>query len=339
MFRPLCSRALCALLLVSLVAELATAAVYLNKYRRDKLASEDVFELTNSGLEFVDVAGWEIRTLSGEYVIPSPAFIFPQGRLIVRTPIMVNRIGESIELIDDAVLLGGPLADRVRFGTVGGAPAPPLQTDAALVRVPDGIFNPPSAPANDELFWTIDLTPNFGAVNNVPPPQLGSSLRINELRVGSLPAPDFLELFNPSPFPINVLGWFVTSAESVEPLNGFAPPFGFVVFQLPSTQLAITQRLDLFNADSVRVDQKGFAPLALSDCYGDCPDGAAPPNGHDFATCGGWFTWFPVNCTLGQPNSTLPGQGCSTSGVETPTHPPADEVVPVGWGRLKQIYR
>lgn len=314
--------------------------VYISKYR--KRLARDFIQLQNEEPFVVDLGGWRLSASLGEYVIPDGTTILGDGGTRTFSIAEITEtLSEEIVLIDDLLepAAGEVLVDRVRFGCAGGAPAPPAFPDsAALVRAPDPSVLPPQAPPDDENYWTIDLDADFGLPNAAPQPLLGSSLHINEVRLSFGTDPDSVELYNPFGAPQLLNGWFATSAAGVAPLNGIVPPFGFAAFPLPGLDLAFAGRLDLFDAEGVRVDQKAWCGGPFSECYGDCPDGAAPTNGYDFATSGGSMSWFALPCTLGEPNH-LDGQNfCDPAGLPDDGVPDA-AVEEIGWGALKSRFR
>ena len=315
--------------------------VYLSIYR--KRASRDYIQLKNMETTTIDLSGWILRGSLGDYVIPDGTSIAGSGgrKKFVIDEISASR-SEKLELIDEVLspLTGEVVVDQVRWGCDGGAPAPPAFPDsAALVRAPDPDFFPPQAPPDDETWWTIDLDADFGLPSNTAPQsQLGSSLRINEVRVSLGSDPDSVELFNPFPVPEFVEGWFVTSAAGVVFLNGVVPPFGVAAFPVPNLDLAWALRIDLFDMDGVRVDQKAWCFGPDSECFGSCPDGSSPTNGYTYETSGGGISWFDLPCTIGEPNHLEGEDFCDPVAVPGDEGPEI-EVEETGWGAIKTRFR
>lgn len=304
-------------------------------------------ELYNTGPVAVDVTGWKIVANQGEYIIPAPGVIPPGGyKVFAGLGPIFDPIGGEVLVIDS--LAPNPPIDGVNYGVEGGAPVPFAGLTVSLCRAPDGSAGPPANPPNDALFWTIDLTSTFGAMNNQPAPDLGSWLCINEIQNNPGMAPDSIEVCNP-PVPlaeggyVNLgAGWFVTTAAGVQPLSGAVPPGGFLAVQINSDlRLSDTFRVDLYAPDSTRVFQKSFYAARSQNeaqCYGDCPDGAAPEDGYDYWSCGGDATFFELGCTLGRENVTgMEVCHAPSSGVDDA--PPPHEIRIGSWGKVKTLYR
>ncbi|MCC7142089.1 MAG: lamin tail domain-containing protein [Candidatus Eisenbacteria bacterium] len=322
----------------------AEAAILLNEL---SIFAPRKVELYNSGPLAVDVTGWKIAGNQGEYIIPGPAVIAPGAyKVFAGVPPIFDPIGGEVLVIDS--LAPSPPIDGVNYGVEGGAPAPFAGLTVSLCRAPDGSAGPPANPPDDALFWTIDLNSTFGAMNDQPAPDLGSWLCINEIQNNPGMAPDSIEVCNP-PVPlagggyVNLgSGWFVTTAAGVQPLSGAVPPGGFLAVQINSDlRLSDTFRVDLYAPDSTRVFQKSFfGARSMNDpqCYGDCPDGAAPEDGFDFWSCGGDITFFEIGCSLGEENvSGMEVCHPPSTGVED--GPPPREVKVGSWGKVKSLYR
>lgn len=335
-------RAAAVMLLAAAIAGLAArpaaaASVYLNEL---KIKGVERVELYNADTAAVDVSGWSLAG-QGSYILPPATSIPAGGYIVIEDPgSILPDAGGIAELIDSS----GETQDAVGYGQGGSAPLPPefgaasggqtLAADPSLARAPDASLGapPPPDPLTDGLVWTLDLTPTFGAMNDAPQPQPGSSLRLNELNPGLVSGPEGFELFNPAPFPVNMAGWLACNGQTFEPVNGFVPPGGFLVHATPPAfQLEALGLLYFFNAAGVRVDQLGFwnAPqLVGCDCYGQIPDGGAPPIGFDYYTSGGDARFFALRCTPGMPNQTLPACPPTSVGGH-----------PSGWGRMRALFR
>ncbi len=328
-----------AIAVTTATADQVRGDVYLNEYRHAPIGAVDRVELYNACPDTADIGKWVIRAGNGDYVIPEGTKIPPNGYFIVDVGNIVLPIGDEIELIDDLdSFTGSALADRVRFGVVGGAPAQPRGTPVSLARTPDASAMPPRAAEEDELYWSLDFNPTMGDQNDVPPPDLGADVLINEFKIGGDMDQDRVELFNPLSFSVDVSNWRLTTAAGVVSLDGSIPPAGFSDFDSPGTNLDAVRRVDLFDASGVRIDQVSWFGAPPNPCFGRCPDGEGPSNGYDFFTCGGGSTWFRTICTLGGSNMTVNGE-CETSGVEDPFEEEGDPLIESRtWGGIKRQF-
>jgi hypothetical protein len=305
----------------------AQAEIYLNEV---VVRGTERVELYNSGSDSVSLTGWTLEE-TGVFLIPDGTIIAP-GEYLVLDDLggIMHDIGGDLDLIDDLKAR----ADGVQYGNMGGAPLPHDEPLVSMSRAPDASSLPPLDPALDAVFWTLDLTHTFGAMNDAPPPQLGSSLIINELDPnggGGLLTGDNVELFNPTASVITPLGWFMTfGAGSTVPLTiSFVLPGGVGSMKLPGDiDLEATELAYLFDDQGVRVDQLGWNMIfdAASGllCIGRCPDGAGPNDGYDAATSGAGDTLVELECTIGQNNP----DDCGPTPVE-----------PTSWGRIKAAHR
>ncbi len=297
---------------ISLVASRPVdAAIYLNEITTQPSTQARV-EIYNSGPGTVDLTGWSIQGDRGRTYLQGIAPLPPGGRAVIGSlGDIFEPIGGLAGIIDD---LERPI-DGVHYGVVGGAPAPPALSmlgSVSLCRSPDASHDPapPQNPIVDASFWTLDLTPTFGIANDVPNPNLGQSLCINEMMADpSRTLSQAIELCGPSTFTgggTNLNGWFVTTAFGVQFLSGTVPSSGLLGVALNANmQLADAYRIDLFDPTGRRVYQKSSwtAPEPRATCYGDCPDHSAPADGWDYLTCGGGVTFFPLVCSIGSSNA------------------------------------
>lgn len=325
-------------------ASVAGAQIYLNEVR---FAAAQV-ELYNRGANPVDIGDWRIQGGLGDFTIPTGTMINPgEYKVFVGLGGIFEPIGGIVGVLDDVG--SGNLQDRVRYGVLGGAPAPPPVAGLvlSLSRSPDASNTPapPLIPNADELFWTLDFSSTFGAMNDVPNPDLGLDLCINEmLSDPSATLADSVEFCNPPlPFageqPIDLTGYVLTTAFGVQALSGTIPPGGFLGHPVDSDlRLGDAFRVDLFAPNGRRIFQKSTfgAPGPRSSCYGDCPDGAGPPDGFDYYTSGGGSTFFPIDCSIGESNE-MGGERCRPAGVPEPPSDP--EVFEGSWGSVKGRYR
>ena len=347
--RSACIRAvaLAGVLALCLSTERAAAQIYLNEIQ----ISPAKVELYNRGTSIVDLTDWKIQGGLGEYVIPSGTMINPgEHKVFTSLGDIFEPIGGLIGVLDDVG--SGTMQDRVRYGVFGGAPsAPPAASFAvSMSRSPDGSNNPapPLIPNADELFWTLDFTSTFGSQNDVPNPNLGSSLCINEMLADpNLTLAAAIELCNP---PVAFTGggdvdlsdgYLLSTAFEVQELTGTVPAGGYLGIELDDAlHLEAAFRVDLFAPDGTRIYQKSTygAPEPRETCYGDCPNGSAPADGYDFFTSGGYDTFFPLVCSIGFPNHT-DGEGSECVPADVPgDDAPDPEVLERSWGEIKRAY-
>ncbi|MEZ4650969.1 MAG: lamin tail domain-containing protein [Candidatus Eisenbacteria bacterium] len=322
------------------------AQIYLNEIR----ITPAQVELYNRGASVVDLSNWRIEGSLGEYVIPSGTTINPgEYKLFVSLGGIFEPIGGLVGLLDDVG--SGTIRDRVRYGVFGGAPSAPPSTSFAvsMSRSPDASNNPapPLIPNADELFWTLDFTSTFGAMNDVPNPNLGSSLCINEMLADpQVTLASAIELCNP---PVAFTmggdvdlsdGYLLSTAFEVQELTGVVPAGDYLGITLDDAlDLPTAFRVDLFAPDGTRIFQKSTygAPEPRNTCYGDCPNGSAPADGYDFYTCGGYDTFFPLQCSIGFANYTVGDEeGCIPAAL--PDDGTSPEVLERSWGEIKRAY-
>lgn len=317
----------------SMHAARADFSVYLNELT---VKGPEMLELYNAGPDSAVIGGWEIEE-TGTFTIPAGTTMAPESYLVF-TDLggILNDFGGQVTMLD----LLNAVQDGVSYGQVGAAPLPqpgtmlalPGPSPVSLARAPDASAGtpPPPDPLQDGLVWTLDLSPTFGAINDAPEPQLGGRIVLNEIDPKPAHGQDLIELFNLTPVPVLVDGWFLTNGEQLMFLNGIVPPDGFfVIVTDPGFDAEVDGLLYLFDSSGVRVDQLGFwdaPPLGAIECYARCPDGAGPNTGFDWMTSGGDVTFLVLPCTLGATNS--PGGQCLPTPISSK-----------GWGALKAMYR
>lgn len=315
----------------------AAAQVVLNEIA---VQGTERVELYNAGPDTVDVNGWTING-TGSYVIAGADTLFPDTYIVVDPPgDIFDDQGGYIELLEIAP------QDGVNYGIIGSAPLPPAQqlprgpfTGSSLARAPDGSLLgaiPSPSPASDGTFWTIDVTPTFGSVNDVGASSLGASLLINELDPKPAGGGDLVELFNPLAVSVDVTDWYVCNGDAFLVLSGTVPGGGFLTFQTPAGyDLEENELVYLFRDDHVRVDQIGFhlppvrgnAPvLDFCQCYARVPDGSGPTNGWDWINSGGDVDLVRVICTPTAANTAV--SSCASTGA-------GHEVEARTWSRVK----
>lgn len=255
-------------------------------------------ELLNKRDFQINLTGWILTngvtadTLSGT--------ISPLGYFVhSNTNLSLNDDGDQIVLLTPDL----DTTDQVAYGYLGGSPVPPLSFSSA--RAPDG-----QDTNNDAHDFTLDGTPTFGLINDAMEADLGSSLVINE--VDLIPEPsssDGIEVYNPTPDSINILGWLISNGDTLEILlidHWIASGEVFAFFK-DSTGSFTTDFTDLdvaylFDPDTSRVDQTGFYGESEDGSFQRYPDGAGPNSGYDYWSTHGDSTWFDRTPTLGSLN-------------------------------------
>lgn len=311
-----------------LVSGRASAQVFLNELT---VKGDEFVELFNKGPGAVLLTGWRITgTPGGSFSIPGGTSILPGQYLVFDTPgdIFPNAGGEAA-LID----LLNARRDAVYYGQLGSAPLPGpyfpflASIGPSLARAPDAsLFAPPPPnPFQDGLYWTLDETPTFGAINDAPSPLMGHYIVLNELDPAFDSSPDQLELFNPTTNLVTISNWYVTNGDVLYVLPpATIPPIGYVAYALPHTfQIEANSLVYLFDPIGTRMDQLGIlgAPMpAPGDCFGRCPNGYGPNLGFNWNSSGGFVSFFPAPCSMGAPNLGPPClvvTSVATSGAES----------------------
>lgn len=303
----------------------ATGLVYLNEV---VVQGAEKVELFNPSGASIDVSGWTIYGANGSFTIPGGTVVPPAGYKEISFPgDIMGDLGGETSIAD----LTDTDQDVVKYGQAGGAPLAPPGAAISLCRAPDGSAAPPffNDPGySDAGFWTLDLTATFEAPNDAPPPSLGTTIRLNEVKPLP-PGGNEYEYYNPFPLAANIVinGWWLTDGISVVFLNGVVPGGGVLAQNLP-TQIENTLVAYLFKDDGVRVDQIGLlgAPIHEDVCFARCPDGAGPADGFDYLTSGGGDTLLPIECTLGELNTTSPECSGTAAGE-------------VRWGTVRFLFR
>jgi hypothetical protein len=329
-----------ALVVAALTGGVAQAAVFLNEIT---IRGVERVELYNSGPGIEDVNGWTIES-AGSFEIEGLPPLAPGAYVsFAIEPPIFDDSGGFIELLDISQ------EDRVAYGKLGSAPLPPSTGFSRLGPPPPSLARAPDAstygapptpdPSTDGLFWTLDLSPTFGAVNDAPTAALGSSLSINELDPKPVGTGDFVELYNPAAVPVLLAGWFLTNGDAFQALAGVVPGGGHLTITTdPGFELEATELLYLFDPAEVRVDQigvhlppvRGHAPtLDVCQCYARYEDGDGPNIGYDWFTSGGWSTLLTLTCTPDAENHNV----TDCTGTAAP------EMSNETWGRVKARWR
>jgi hypothetical protein len=133
------------------------------------------------------------------------------------------------------------------------------------------------------------MRPSFGSVNTSIETAAPDSLSINEWLAASAVIPDFIELFNPEPVPVNVGACYLTDNAAAFPTRSPIPPltfipaggflvllsdgqtnFGHVNFKLGEEWGSI----GLFSPQSALIDQALYGPQTRDISMGRSPNGA-----------------------------------------------------------------
>ncbi|MHC4740223.1 MAG: lamin tail domain-containing protein, partial [Planctomycetota bacterium] len=178
--------------------------------------------------------------------------------------------GEGVYLFD-SLAGGGGLLDSVEFG---------MQ-----------INNYSIGRVGYERQWKLNQ-PTFGYSNVVQPLGDPATLKINEWLANEdvLFADDFIELFNPHAFPVDLGGLYLTDNPVTQPDKQEIPPLsfitggGFAVFRADDRnrsghvdfRLAANQEhIGLFDAELKVIDQVLYTPQTTDISQGRVPDGSA----------------------------------------------------------------
>jgi hypothetical protein len=135
--------------------------------------------------------------------------------------------------------------------------------------------------------------------NAVPPPDLGSSVRLNSLYAFGL-GTDGIELYNPTGEVLNIAGWHLSDGSIIEPFLGstgdepLAPTGAVELYQNAPENFTFELESDdvlyLYDKNLIRLDQLGWSqvPTFFPDsCLMRNPDGAGPADGYNWNTSGG----------------------------------------------------
>lgn len=254
-------------------------------------SSPDLIELRNAGAMPVDLSGMSLTDSAAEprrYVFPSGSTLVAGGYLVLAAEALpsTNRLGFAFSksggqiLLFDSPTRGGALVDEVRYG----AQLP----DLSIGRLPAG-------------GWGL-MTPSFGGSNGMPMPTADpGAVRINEWLASSALGPDFIELYNPEPSPVDVgncflsdVPWGFPARSPIPPLT-FIPAGGFLVMTADGqdaplhTQFQLAAEwgaLGLFSPTLTTIDQVLYGPQRAEVSTGRTPDGGADIAEFDVPTPG-----------------------------------------------------
>jgi hypothetical protein len=137
--------------------------------------------------------------------------------------------------------------------------------------------------------WTL-MRPSFGSLNTSIATGDPNLVSINEWLAASATVPDFIELYNPEPVPMNLGGCYLTdevagfpTRSPIPPLT-FIPPGGFLVF-LPDGQTNSGHAdfklgeewgsIGLFSPQLALIDQVLYGPQSRDISMGRTPNGSS----------------------------------------------------------------
>jgi len=242
-----------------------------------------LLELYYEGPAALDLSGYSLSTDAnspGQYLIPSGTLIQPNGyhSLAVHTvdtwyvdsplsgAIVLDPNGGELHLFDPA----DQRVDTVHFGH--------QLADLSMARF------------GDAQTWRL-CQPTLGAPNQMQPSGDPTRVRINEWLANAEPplASDFLELYNPNAWPVDIGNFYLTDAPIGRPdkfrlaPSTFIPARGFLVL-LPDGQSrpghadfnlsANGEMLALLDQDLIEIDELVFKSQRANVSTGRAPDGA-----------------------------------------------------------------
>jgi hypothetical protein len=242
-----------------------------------------LLELYYEGPTALDLSGYSLSTDAnspGQYRIPSGTLIQPNGyhRLAVHT---VNTWHVDSPLPEGMVL--DPNGGELRLFDSADQPIDVVSFGHQLADLSMGRFG-------DAQGWRLCL-PTLGASNQLQPTGDSTQVRINEWLANSEAplASDFIELFNPNAWPVDIGNYYVTDAPIGRPDKFRLPPASFIkargfLVLLPDGQSrpghldfklsANGEMLALLDQDLVEVDELVFKAQLPNVSTGRAPDGA-----------------------------------------------------------------
>lgn len=200
----------------------SVAGVVINEVLADNVTlleadgrNPDWIELYNPSDHNVTLSGMSLTdtlTLPTRWVFPSGAIISARGFFKVRCdggiPASDGNTGFSLKDNGGAVYLFGKPADGA--GLISSITYGLQASDWSIGRVPDGGAN-----------WTLTV-PSLGIANTAGTLGNPSALRINEWMAEPASGPDWFELFNPNPEPVDLSGFWLS--DSVTSRQKYAIP-------------------------------------------------------------------------------------------------------------------
>jgi hypothetical protein len=253
----------------------------------------DLIELFNEFVTALDLGG---MSLTDDPKNPAK-FIFPPGTMIGPRQYMVlyandpdgtpgvhlgfalDQTGEGVYLYDAQ----GQLADSMQFGN--------QVADWSVGRI--GL----------QGAWELN-TPTFGAANLPAATGDPSALRINEwLAAGSSPFyDDYVELYNPGPFPVDLVGLYLTDNPIGDPLRQrfgeatFVPAGGYTSFiadgngskpgHVDFRLASALGQIALLDQNKAIIDHVMYGPQEIGVSEGLCPNGGTLIQPQAFPTPG-----------------------------------------------------
>ncbi|MBN2505174.1 MAG: lamin tail domain-containing protein [Verrucomicrobia bacterium] len=263
----------------------------------------DLVELHNSGATPVSLAGMSLtdnRDLPRKFVFPPGASLAPGDYVVLFADAEATPPGLHLGFTlrqegDDLHLFGadGRLLDSLAYGV--------QLPDYSIGRDADGV-------------WVLNI-PTFGEPNQTVPTGDPHALLLNEWLAApaGLFTDDFLEIYNPSPLPIDLSGVFLTDNPMTAPIRHeigpltFVAPGGFLLLIADGNvdaganhtdfRLANDQGLiGLFDADVNLIDSVYYGPQSVNVSMGRSPNGSTN------------LVAFPIP-TPGSPNPAPAGPG------------------------------
>ena len=162
----------------------------------------DFIELTNTGVDAVDVSGWVLADNSDKrFLVPATAPVQPGGFVAFQVDDSTNALG--------GFGLGNGDSARVFLGdgtTLVDEHAYPAHGTPSWGRCPDG---------TGDFVQTTAVTP--GAANACPSGSDPSDVRLNEVESNGDTVADWVELTNVGDAPTDVSGWKLKDAGASNP--------------------------------------------------------------------------------------------------------------------------
>ena len=252
----------------------------------------DMIELYYDGPTAIDLGGYRLTDnidVPDKFVFASGTMMNPGDYLIlyadtnsgtsgIHTGFFIDSDGDDIYLLDPAAAA----VDSVVFG---------MQLEDQSI----GRFGA-------QKRWTL-TEPTFGAANKIAPRGDHRNLKINEwLADGNiLFVDDWVEIYNPSLWPVDMGGLFITDDPVAEPNRALIRPLSFVdgtgyaVFEADKSDASGHLRFNLsadgeilaiYDADLTEIDKVIYTPNMTDASQGRTPDGSDSVQFFDLPTPG-----------------------------------------------------